>query len=148
MFVCHPEPQLKECQVFTLYPEPQLKRYHFEPQLKEHSYKSTFKVSLKPCRPRTSKANNHLASALSPDVALELPGNIQLQTAWWKSRAARRQTPMMPLTLQVELSKRVTRPDPARPTTGWWFSEPTQPDSFFSEPKKVQTGPTHHGLAG
>ena len=35
---CHSEPQLKECHMFTLY---------LEPQLKEHSNKSIFKVSPK-----------------------------------------------------------------------------------------------------
>jgi len=25
----------------------------------------------------------------------------------------------------IELSKRIVRPDPTRPTTGWWFSKPT-----------------------
>ena len=48
----------------------------------------------------------------------------------------------------IELSKRVTRLDPARPTTGWSLSESTQPGSFISEPEKLEPGPTHHGLVG
>jgi len=48
----------------------------------------------------------------------------------------------------LELSKRVTRFDTAQPTTGWWFSESTQPGSPFSESTKFEPGPTHYGLAG
>jgi len=36
----------------------------------------------------------------------------------------------------------------ARPIMGWWFSESTQPGSFFKEPKKFELGPAHHGLTG
>jgi len=52
------------------------------------------------------------------------------------------------VSMSIELSKRVTRLDSVRPTTDWWFSEPTQPGLLFSEPKKFKPGPTHHGLAG
>jgi len=54
-----------------------------EPQLKEHSNKLTFKVSPKPCRSRTSKANKipSSASALSPGATLEPLGDIHLQIA-------------------------------------------------------------------
>jgi len=34
------------------------------------------------------------------------------------------------------------------PTTGWLFSESTQPDSLISESKKVKSSPTHHSLVG
>ena len=50
--------------------------------------------------------------------------------------------------VSLELSKRVTRLDPVRSTTGWSLSEPTQPGSFISEPEKLEPGPTHHGLVG
>ena len=48
----------------------------------------------------------------------------------------------------LELSKRVTRPNPARPTMGWPLSGSTQPDSLISELKKLEPNPTHHGLVG
>jgi len=48
----------------------------------------------------------------------------------------------------TKLSKRVTRPNPAWPTTSWLLSEPTQPDSLINEPKKFKPDPTHHGLVG
>jgi len=49
---------------------------------------------------------------------------------------------------EYQPSKQVIRSDSARSTTGWWFSESIQPGSFFSEPKKFEPGPTHHGLVG
>jgi len=52
------------------------------------------------------------------------------------------------ITLNLEMSKQVNRPDPTRPTRSWWFSEPTQPDSLFNEPKKFEPDRAHHGLAG
>jgi len=58
-----------------------------------------------------------------------------------------RQVKLKKLTIQdLELSKRVTRPDPARPTTSWSLSEPTQPGSLISKPKTFEPDPTHHGL--
>ena len=80
MFIHHLEPQLKECHMFNPYPEP---------QLKEHSSKSIFKVSPKPCRSRTSKTHNDSASVLSPSVAPKLAGENQLQIAQQNTYAAR-----------------------------------------------------------
>ena len=48
----------------------------------------------------------------------------------------------------LELSKLVTRPNPARPATSWPLSGSTQPGSLISEPTKFEPDPTHHGLAG
>jgi len=49
---------------------------------------------------------------------------------------------------KLELSKRVTRPNPARPAMGWPLSGLTQPGSLISEPTKLELDLTHHGLAG
>jgi len=47
----------------------------------------------------------------------------------------------------LELSKRVTQPNPARPETGWPLSGSTQSDSLISKPTKLEPEPTHYGLA-
>ncbi|QCE14438.1 hypothetical protein DEO72_LG11g1438 [Vigna unguiculata] len=81
--------------------EPQLKRYRSEPKLKEHSSKSLFKVSSKPCRPRTSKANKYATPTLLPDVALEPPSEVAFHTVWWIPQTARSHAPLKPLILQL-----------------------------------------------
>jgi len=47
----------------------------------------------------------------------------------------------------LELSKRVTWPNPARPATGWPLSGSSQPGSLISETTKLEPDPTHN-LAG
>jgi len=88
---CHFKPQLKECHVFSLYPEP---------QLKEHSSKTIFKVSPKHCRPRTSKQTSS-CFALSSVAASEPPNEIQFQTAWQSPFVAKDHTSLKSLVSHV-----------------------------------------------
>jgi len=55
VFICHAEPQLKECHMLNPYPKPQLKGY-VPIHNSRNTNKPTFKISPKPCRSRTSKA--------------------------------------------------------------------------------------------
>jgi len=64
--------------------------------------KPTFKISPKPCRPRTSKSSKtNFATATWLDAAMESPGVTRFQTAWQGTRTARRQAPQMPLSASV-----------------------------------------------
>jgi len=47
------------------------------------------------------QAKHSFTSAISPDVAPDSPGTIRFQTAWRRTRAARCQAPLIPLSTSI-----------------------------------------------
>jgi len=116
------EPQLKECSCSSAIPShnskdaisshnsrkatclPTIPSHNSSDIVLSHDSRNTLasrslRYHRKPCRPNTTKACKHYALALSLGAALELPGEIQLQTAWRKLHVAKHHVPLEFLSL-------------------------------------------------
>jgi len=97
---CHSEPQLKECHVLKPYLEPRLKGYVPSHNLRNTS-KSTFEVSLKPCRPRTLKQATCFCLTKITWRCTRVTRRNRPLVRLGGTRTARRQAPLKSLCLQV-----------------------------------------------
>ncbi|QCD83142.1 hypothetical protein DEO72_LG2g3485 [Vigna unguiculata] len=112
VFICHPESQLKECHVFTLYPEPQLKGYRSEPQLKEYSSKSIFEANFVP---------NWLVEHICHKALSTSKINVFAGIAWRDDLTVRRQTYDSSLDLKLSLSAQVLPLGTTLVNAFYWF---------------------------